>query len=42
VALGYVAVDHAAPGTVVQLMIRGRAHPGRIVELPFVPHRYRR
>jgi aminomethyltransferase len=42
VALGYVAVDHAAPGAVVQLMIRGRAHPGRIVELPFVPHRYRR
>jgi aminomethyltransferase len=42
VALGYVAAEHAAPGTVVQLMIRGRPHPGRIVDLPFVPHRYRR
>jgi aminomethyltransferase len=42
VALGYVAGEHAAPGTIVQLMIRGRPHPGRIVELPFVPHRYRR
>jgi aminomethyltransferase len=42
VALGYVTADHAAPETAVQLMIRGRPHPGRIVELPFVPHRYRR
>jgi len=42
VALGYVTAEHAAPETGVQLVIRGRPHPGRIVGLPFVPHRYRR
>ena len=42
VALGYVASDHAAPGTTLQLAIRGRPHPARVASLPFVPHRYQR
>lgn len=42
IAMGYVAMAHAAPGTPVQLVVRGRPLPARIVELPFVPHRYQR
>ena len=40
VAMGYVASDHARPDTRVILMVRGKARPARIVELPFVAHRY--
>jgi aminomethyltransferase len=39
-ALGYVASDHAAPGTPVTLVVRGKDLPARIVKTPFVPHRY--
>jgi aminomethyltransferase len=42
VALGYVARAHAAPGTPLQLLIRGKPHPAEVVALPFVPHRYHR
>jgi aminomethyltransferase len=42
IAMGYVAAGHAAPGTAVALMVRGRSLPARIVELPFFPHRYYR
>ena len=42
VALGYVESAHAAPGTVLQLAIRERPHPARVVKLPFVAHRYKR
>jgi aminomethyltransferase len=41
VALGYVASAHAAPDTVLQLAIRERPHPARVVKLPFVAHRYK-
>jgi aminomethyltransferase len=42
IALGYVRAEHAAPGSPLQLQIRGKPHPARVVELPFVPHRYHR
>jgi aminomethyltransferase len=42
VAFGYVASAHAAPDTPLQLAIRGRPHPARVVKLPFVAHRYQR
>ncbi|HET6518610.1 MAG TPA: glycine cleavage system aminomethyltransferase GcvT, partial [Geminicoccaceae bacterium] len=42
IAMGYVEAAHAAPGTPVQLVVRGKAHPAVVVELPFVPHRYKR
>jgi aminomethyltransferase len=42
IALGYVRAQHAAPGTPLQLSIRGKPHPARVVALPFVPHRYKR
>ena len=42
IALGYVRMQHAAPGTALQLSIRGKTHPATVVDLPFVPHRYKR
>jgi aminomethyltransferase len=42
IALGYVAAGHAAPTTPLQLSIRDKPHPARVVALPFVPHRYQR
>jgi aminomethyltransferase len=40
--MGYVAREHAAPGTPVVLLVRGKEHPAQVVSLPFVPHRYAR
>ncbi len=40
VAMGYVTASHAAPGTKVQLVVRGKPLPAEIVTLPFAPHRY--
>lgn len=41
-AMGYVAAGHAAPGTAVALLVRGKPLSGEIVPLPFVPARFRR
>lgn len=41
-AMGYVRADLAAPGTPLQLVVRGRNLPARVVPTPFVPHRYAR
>ncbi|MBF0168655.1 MAG: glycine cleavage system aminomethyltransferase GcvT [Alphaproteobacteria bacterium] len=40
VAMGYVEAAHAAPGTSVQLIVRDKPMPAKIVALPFFPHRY--
>ena len=40
IAMGYVDRDFAAPGTAINLLIRGKPQPARIVRLPFVKHRY--
>jgi aminomethyltransferase len=42
VAMGYVESAFAAIGTEVDLMVRGKANPARIVPMPFVPNRYKR
>jgi aminomethyltransferase len=42
IAMGHVARESSALGTVLQLLVRGKARPARVVPLPFVPHRYRR
>jgi aminomethyltransferase len=42
IAMGYVAAAQAAPGTSLNLLVRGKALPAKVVNLPFVPHRYRR
>ena len=40
IAMGYVPVDHAAPGTKLDLIVRNRRLSASITEMPFVPHRY--
>ncbi|MGH6811364.1 MAG: glycine cleavage system aminomethyltransferase GcvT [Methylocella sp.] len=40
VAMGYVDAAHAAPGTQVCLIVRGKPLAAKIVSLPFVPHHY--
>lgn len=40
VAMGYVAAEAAEPGHDIDFTVRGKALPGRIAQLPFVPHRY--
>ena len=42
VAMGYVETVSSAPGTSIQLMVRGSAMPATIVKLPFVPNQFKR
>ena len=42
VAMGYVAAAHAATGTRVNLVVRGKPLPATVVGMPVVPHRYYR
>lgn len=42
VAMGYVALSHAAPQTPVFAELRGRAVAATVVALPFVPARFKR
>ena len=42
IAMGYVSAAFAAPGTQVELLVRGRGLPARVVPMPFFPHRYHR
>ncbi len=42
VAMGYVPAGQAAPGTVVEIIVRDKHVPAVVTRLPFVPHRYRR
>jgi aminomethyltransferase len=42
VAMGYVAAAHAAVGTNIMLIVRGKPLPAEVVALPFAPHRYAR
>ncbi len=41
-AMGYVAKAHAAPGTRLDLVVRGKPMPASVVPMPFVPNRYKR
>jgi aminomethyltransferase len=40
VAMGYVRADCAAPGTLLDAIVRDKPMPIKVVELPFTPHRY--
>jgi aminomethyltransferase len=40
IALGFVTPGHDAPGTRLQVEVRGRLQPAEVTTLPFVPHRY--
>jgi aminomethyltransferase len=41
-AMGYVPRELAADGTVLSLLVRGKALPARVAPMPFVPHNYTR
>ncbi|MDO8359859.1 MAG: glycine cleavage system aminomethyltransferase GcvT [Devosia sp.] len=40
IALGFVPPASSAPGTKLQVSVRGRLQPAEVTLLPFVPHRY--
>lgn len=42
IAMAYVPVASAAPGTTVSLEQRGKSFTGTVTPMPFVPHRYHR
>lgn len=42
VAMGFVPPAYAAPGTEIDLMVRGKPLAARVVALPFVPSRFKR
>jgi aminomethyltransferase len=42
IAMGYVDAAHVKTGTPVQLVVRGKPLAARVIDLPFVPHRYHR
>ena len=42
IAMGYVETAQSAPGTQLQIDVRGRLIPATVVAMPFVPHRYHR
>ncbi|SFB96497.1 aminomethyltransferase [Bosea sp. CRIB-10] len=41
-AMGYVLREHSAPGTKLDLIVRGKPLPATIAAMPFVPNRYKR
>jgi len=42
IAMGYVGISFAEPGTALKLEQRGKLFDTRVTTLPFVPHRYHR
>lgn len=42
IAMGYVAIAHAADGTQVDIDVRGKRIAATVTPMPFVPHRYYR
>ena len=42
VALAYVTAGHCAPGTALEIDVRGKRLNAAVTALPFVPHRYHR
>ena len=42
IAMAYVPIAAAQPGTIVTLSQRGKVHSAEVVPMPFVPHRYHR
>jgi aminomethyltransferase len=42
IAMGYAPPAFAGEGTMLDLIVRGKALPARVVALPFVPHAYYR
>lgn len=42
IAMGYVDAQHAALGSRLQAMVRGKPVPMEVTSMPFTPHRYHR
>ena len=42
IAMGYVRADLVVAGTKVDLMVRGKARPAEVCDLPFVQPNYKR
>ena len=42
IAMAYIDSAHAAHGTELEIEVRGKRLPARVVPTPFVPHRYHR
>lgn len=42
IAMGYVARSHAAVGTEINVVVRGKPLPARVAKMPFVPNGYKR
>jgi aminomethyltransferase len=40
IAMGFVPPEFKAPGTRLNVMVRGKAQGAEVVPMPFVPHRY--
>jgi aminomethyltransferase len=40
IAMAYVERDFAAPGTEINIIVRGTPLAARVTQMPFVPHRY--
>jgi aminomethyltransferase len=40
VAMGFAPPALSQPGTALQVMVRGKPQPARVVPMPFTPHRY--
>ena len=40
IAMAYVEAGHAGEGTALEIDVRGKRLPARVVPMPFVPHRY--
>ena len=40
IAMGYVDAAHAAPGTALEIEVRGRRLAATVTPMPFVPHHY--
>jgi aminomethyltransferase len=40
IAMAYAESDFAAPGTDLNIIVRGTPLAARVVQMPFVPHRY--
>ncbi|MEO0816392.1 MAG: glycine cleavage system aminomethyltransferase GcvT [Pseudomonadota bacterium] len=42
IAMGYIRADLAAPDTEIELMVRGKARPAVVADLPFIKQNYKR
>ena len=42
IAMAYVDAAHAAPGTALEIDVRGKRLAAAVTPMPFVPHRYHR